>query len=116
MPSHREVVKVTPAPAENLDGEDDEEDSSSSSTDDEPARKPKRKASSERVRSSSDSSSESASSIKPKRLTYPPSPKRPRPSRSGSTSGKKSDSLRSQARVELEKRKSTLAREKYDEL
>ncbi|EGZ29371.1 hypothetical protein PHYSODRAFT_322894 [Phytophthora sojae] len=101
---------------EKHDDEGDDGDSSSSSTGDEPARKPKRKASSQRVRSSSDSSSESASRVKPKKLTYSPSPKRPRQSRSGSTSGKKTGSLRSRARTELEKRKSPLARKKYNEL
>ncbi|KAE8973385.1 hypothetical protein PR002_g26215 [Phytophthora rubi] len=75
----------------------------------------KRKLKVQRVHSSSDTS-ESSVEVPTKTLVYTPSPKRPRQSRAGVKSGKKSGSLRARARSSLDRVRSFLARKSYDEL
>ncbi|KAE8963155.1 hypothetical protein PF011_g29143 [Phytophthora fragariae] len=75
----------------------------------------KRKVPVQRVYSSSDSSGSSVEATT-KTLVYTPSPKRPRHSRAGTKSGKKSGGLRARARSSLDRIRSFLARNSYDEL
>ncbi|KAE8907537.1 hypothetical protein PF005_g3007 [Phytophthora fragariae] len=75
----------------------------------------KRKLKVQRVYSSSDTS-ENSDTAPSKKLVYTPSPKRPRPSRAGDRSGKKSGSLRSKTRSSLNRVRSTLARKSFEDL
>ncbi|KAE9005508.1 hypothetical protein PR003_g24229 [Phytophthora rubi] len=104
-----ESTEVDPSQADTTGGEGSPPDS------DVLILRSKRKLKVQRVYSSSDTS-ENSDTAPSEKLVYTPSPKRPRPSRTGDRSGKKSGSLRSKTRSSLDRVRSLLARKSFEDL